>query len=110
MFYKLNELNLIKAEKKSISDVLIIPMVEDLSVPINIATKLRNNGIKTEIYLNNKKLKAKFKYADKLEIPYVIVIGEDEISQNIFKLKDMKTGEEKDISFNDTNFFDMFKN
>ena len=101
LFYKLNELNLIKAEKKSISDVLIIPMVEDLSVPINIATKLRNNGVKTEIYLNNKKLKAKFKYADKLEIPYVIVIGEDEIAQNIFKLKDMKTGEEKDISMDD---------
>ena len=101
LFYKLNELNLIKAEKKSISDVLIIPMVEDLSVPINLATKLRNNGIKTEIYLNNKKLKAKFKYADKLEIPYVIVIGEDEIAQNIFKLKDMKTGEEKDISMDD---------
>ena len=101
LFYKLNELNLIKAEKKSISDVLIIPMVEDLSVPINIATKLRNNGIKTEIYLNNKKLKAKFKYADKLEIPYVIVIGEDEISKNIFKLKDMKTGEEKEINMDD---------
>ena len=83
LFYKLNELNLIKAEKKSISDVLIIPMVEDLSVPINLATKLRNNGIKTEIYLNNKKLKAKFKYADKLEIPYVIVIGEDEIENKI---------------------------
>ena len=101
LFYKLNELNLIKAEKKSISDVLIIPMVEDLSVPINIATKLRNNGIKTEIYLNNKKLKAKFKYADKLEIPYVIVIGEDEIAKNKFKLKDMKTGEEKEISMDD---------
>lgn len=103
LFYKLNELNLIKAEKKSISDVLIIPMVEDLSVPINLATKLRNNGVKTEIYLNNKKLKAKFKYADKLEIPYVIVIGEDEISKNIFKLKDMKTGEEKEISIDDIN-------
>ena len=101
LFYKLNELNLIKAEKKSISDVLIIPMVEDLSVPINLATKLRNNGIKTEIYLNNKKLKAKFKYADKLEIPYVIVIGEDEIAQNKFKLKDMKTGEEKEINIDD---------
>lgn len=101
LFYKLNELNLIKAEKKSISDVLIIPMVEDLTLPINLATKLRNNGVKTEIYLNNKKLKAKFKYADKLEIPYVIVIGEDEISKNIFKLKDMKTGEEKDISMDD---------
>ena len=101
LFYKLNELNLIKAEKKSISDVLIIPMVEDLSVPITIANKLRKNGIKTEIYLNNKKLKAKFKYADKLEIPYVIVIGEDEVSQNKFKLKDMKTGEEKDIGLED---------
>ena len=110
LFYKLNELNLIKAEKKSISDVLIIPMVEDLSIPINIANKLRNNGVKTEIYLNNKKLKAKFKYADKLEIPYVIVIGEDEIAQNIFKIKDMKTGEEKEISIHDTNFFDMIKN
>lgn len=101
LFHKLNELNLIKAEKKSISDVLIIPMVEDLSVPINLATKLRNNGIKTEIYLNNKKLKAKFKYADKLEIPYVIVIGEDEIENNKFKLKDMKTGEEKEIGIED---------
>ena len=101
LFYKLNELNLIKAEKKSISDVLIIPMVEDLSVPINLATKLRNNGIKTEIYLNNKKLRAKFKYADKLEIPYVIVVGEDEIAKNKFKLKDMKTGEEKEINMDD---------
>lgn len=101
LFYKLNELNLIKADKKSISDVLIIPMVEDLSVPIKLATKLRNKGVKTEIYLNNKKLKAKFKYADKLEIPYVIIIGEDEINTNKFKLKDMKTGEEKELLFDD---------
>lgn len=101
LFYKLNELDLIKAEKKSISDVLIIPMVKDLSIPITLATKLRNNGIKTEIYLNDKKLKAKFKYADKLEIPYVIIIGEDEINTNKFKLKDMKTGEEKEVLFDD---------
>ena len=55
LFYKLNELNLIKTNKKSISDILIIPMTEDLSTAIRIATKLRNQGIKTEIYLNNKK-------------------------------------------------------
>ncbi len=97
LFYKLSELNLIKAEKKSISDVLIIPMVEDLSVPIKVANTLRGNGINTEIYLNNKKLKAKFKYADKLEIPYVIVIGEDEIEKQVVKLKNMQTGEEKEI-------------
>ena len=98
LFYKLQELNLIKADKKSISDVLIIPMVEDLRIPIEVANVLRNNGINTEIYLNNKKLKAKFKYADKLEIPYVIVIGEDEIEKRVIKLKDMKTGEEKEIN------------
>lgn len=98
LFYKLNELNLIKETKKSVADILIIPMIEDLSVPIKLATKLRNNGVKTEIYLNNKKLKAKFKYADKLQIPYVIVIGEDEIANNKFKLKNMETGEEKELS------------
>ena len=95
LFYKFNELNLIKAEKKSISQVLIVPMTEDLSFPIEIANQLRENGINTEIFLNDKKLKAKMKYADKLEIPYVIVIGEDEIQTGNFKIKNMKTGEEK---------------
>ena len=107
LFYKLNELNLIKTNKKSISDVIIIPMTEDLSTAIKIATKLRNQGIKTEIYLNNKKLKAKFKYADKLEIPYVIIIGEDEIQNNVVKLKDMKTGEEKEIPMDDLDNFKL---
>ena len=94
LFYKFNELQLIKAEKKSVADVLIISMVDDMEVPIKIASKLRNEGKKVEIYLNNKKLKAKFKYADKLEIPYVIIIGEDEIANNIVKIKNMETGEE----------------
>lgn len=95
LFYKLNEMNLIKADKKSISDVLIIPMVEDKTFPIQIATKLREQNINTEIFLNDKKLKAKMKYADKLEIPYVIVVGEEEVETGIVKIKDMKTGEEK---------------
>lgn len=98
LFYKLNEMNLIKAEKKSISDILIIPMVEDLEVPISVATKLRSLGINTEIYLNNKKLKAKFKYADKLKIPYVMVIGEEEIASNALTLKNMESGEETKVS------------
>ena len=98
LFYKLKELNLINVRKKSVADVLIIPMVEDLTVPIKVANILRDNDVNTEIYLNNKKLKAKFKYADKLEIPYVIVIGEDEIERRVVKLKDMKTGEEKEIN------------
>ena len=94
LFYVLNELNLIKPNKKSISDILIIPMLDDMSVPMSLATDLRNNGINTEIYLNDKKLKAKMKYADKLEIPYVIVIGEDEINSNEIKIKNMISGEQ----------------
>ncbi len=101
LFSKLNELNIIKADKKSVAEILIIPMVEDLKEPIKLATKLRNARINTEIYLNEKKIKAKFKYADKLEIPYVIVIGEDEIKENVVTIKNMKTGEEVKVSNNE---------
>lgn len=98
LFYKLNELNIIKATKRAVAEVLIIPMLENLTEPIKLATKLRKMGINTEIFLNNKKLKAKFKYADKLEIPYVVVIGEDEVKENKVTIKNMKTGEEEKIA------------
>ena len=94
LFYKLNELNIIKADKKSISDILIIPMTENMSVPLELGTELRKLKVNTEIYLNNKKIKAKMKYADKLEIPYVVVIGDNEIETNKVKVKEMATGEE----------------
>ena len=102
LFYVLNELNLIKAEQKSISKVLVIPMTEDLKVPIEIANTLRKQGINTEIYLNDKKLKAKMKYADKLQIPYVIIVGEDEIDSGIVKIRNMETGEEKEWNYNES--------
>lgn len=95
LFFVLNDLNLIKLQKKSISKVLIISMVEDISTSIKTANELRNAGINTEIYFDNKKIKAKFKYADKLEIPYVIVIGEDEIASKKLTLKDMETGNQE---------------
>ena len=98
LFYKLNELNLIKAEKNSMANVLIVPMTEDLEKPIELASSLRALDINTEVYLNDKKLKAKMKYADKLKIPYVIVMGDDEIATNKIKVKNMKTGEETETS------------
>jgi histidyl-tRNA synthetase len=100
LFYQLNELQLIQAQKSSMAEVLVIPMVEDMKEPIKLASELRNIGIPTEIYLNNKKLKSKMKYADKLQIPYVIVIGEDEIKAKKIKIKNMKSGEEAETSFN----------
>ena len=109
LFYKLNELQIIKAKRKSIADILIIPMLENLEEPIKLATKLRNEGINTEIYLNDKKLKAKFKYADKLEIPYVIVIGEDEIKSNEITLKNMMTGNEEKIPMDEKAIVNIVK-
>ena len=97
LFYKLKELNLINVRKRSVADVLIIPMVDDLTVPIKVANILRDNDVNTEIYLNNRKLKAKFKYADKLEIPFVAVIGEDEIEKQVVKIKEMKSGKESEV-------------
>ena len=99
LFYKLNELGLIKATKKSVADVLIVPMMDDMKEAIALGTNLRDDGVNTEIYLNDKKIKAKMKYADRLKIPYVIVVGENEVQANKLKVKNMETGEEKEASF-----------
>lgn len=99
LFYQLNEKNLINNCKKSIADVLIIPMTEEIDSCLNIATKLRSFGIKTEVYFANKKMKAKMKYANKLQIPYVIIIGDEEISTGRLSLKNMITGEQSTLNF-----------
>lgn len=109
LFYKLNELQLIKSDKYSMSDVLIIPMTEDMTKSIELASNLRKEGINTEVYLNDKKLKAKFKYADKLKIPYVVVIGEDEINSNIIKVKNMSTGEETPTELDAKKIYEIIK-
>ena len=95
LFFILNDLNLIKSNTKSISKVLIVSMIEDLKPAIETANALRKSGINAEIYFDNKKIKAKFKYADRLKIPYVIVIGEDEVASGKLTLKNMETGEQE---------------
>jgi len=109
LFYKLNELQLIKSDKYSMSDILIIPMLEDMTVAIQLASNLRKEGINTEVYLNDKKLKAKFKYADKLKIPYVVVIGEDEINTNTVKVKNMNTGDETSVELDAKKICEIIK-
>lgn len=97
LFYKLNELNALKEEQNSIAKVLVVSMVEDNSKALKVATELRSENINAEVYLENKKIKAKFKYADRLAIPYVIVIGEDEIANDTVTLKNMQTGEQETL-------------
>ena len=102
LFDQLNNLKLISSEEKSISKVLVISMCEkDNGEILKVATELRKSNINTQIYFEDKKIKAKFKYADKLQIPYVIIIGEDEIKTDTVTLKNMKTGEQETLKLED---------
>ena len=98
LFYKLNELNAIDANKKSMAELLVLPMAENIEKVIEIGSAIREAEIPTEIYLEDKKIKAKFKYADRLQIPYVAVIGDDEIASGKIALKDMRTGEQESLN------------
>ena len=98
LFSKLSELNILKEKDESISKVLVVSMTDDISRALEVATKIREEGINTDVYLENKKIKAKFKYADKLKIPYVAVIGEEEEKNGTVSLKNMETGEQEEMS------------
>ena len=80
-------------------DFYIIPLNTEL-YSLSVATKLRNMGYKVEIETNNRKLKKCIEYADKENIPYVIVLGSDEENTNIFKIKDMNKKIEYEVVFN----------
>ena len=94
LFDQLMDIGLIKSEKKSIADILIISMTEDFKYVTKVANKLRNEGKKVQIYYENKKIKNQFKYADKLQIPYTVVIGDDEVKEGKITIKNMETGEQ----------------
>ena len=103
LFYVLGEQGMLNPELPTApADVLILPMTEDLSPAITLATALRQAGIRTQLHCEQKKFKAKISYADKLSIPYVIFLGEDEISAGIVACKDMKSGEQTKLPVSET--------
>ncbi len=98
LFYQLRESNLIQFTDDSLTKIIVIPMEGCLDKAIEIANVLRENNINTQIYLEKGKMGKKFGYADKLNIPYALVIGEEEIKVNKYNLRDMKTGEQRLLS------------
>ena len=99
LFYVLGEQGMLNpALPTAPADVLILPMTEDLSPAIALATELRSAGIRTQLHCEEKKFKAKMSYADKLGIPYVIFLGEDEIRDSVVACKDMATGEQTKLT------------
>lgn len=81
------------------ADVLILPMTQDVDAAIALATRLRDEGIRVQLHCEKKKFKAKIAYADKLAIPYVIFMGEDEIQNHVIALKELATGEQTNTDF-----------
>lgn len=87
-------------------DIFIIPLDSECSnaasiESLNIACSLRALGYRVDVEFTGKKLKKSFEYANRENIPYVIVIGEDEVKNGKFKLKNMETGAETEIDIKD---------
>ena len=103
LFFILNEQGMLNEERNTApADVLLLPMVEDLSPAVELATRFRNAGVRVQLYGEQKKFKAKMNYADKIGVPFVVFLGEDEIREGVVACKDMKSGEQTKLGFEET--------
>ena len=103
LFYVLGEQGLLNPDLPTApADVLILPMTAELSPAVTLATRLRAAGVRTQLYTEQKKFKAKMSYADKLGVPYVVFLGDDEIAGNVVACKDMTSGEQTALPFAET--------
>jgi len=99
LFYVLGEQGYLNSALNTApADALVLPMTQDLGPAVRVATALREQGIRVQIYGEQKKFKAKMSYADKLGIPYVIFLGEDEIAAGKCGVKTLATGEQVTVS------------
>ncbi len=99
LFYVLQEQGLLAEENVSApADALVIPMSEEIAPAISAATVLREGGVRTQLYAEKKKFKAKMNYADKWKIPFVVLLGEDEINEGVVSVKNMDTGDQIKLS------------
>lgn len=91
--------NLMEVNTNSVTKVLIIPMTPNIDECLSLATSLRNANVNTEVFVEDTKFKNKLSYANKLAIPYVVIIGQDEIEGHYYTLKNMNTSEQKQLNF-----------
>ena len=95
LFYVLDEQGLLNPELPSApADALVLPMTSEPAAAIALAEQLRAAGIRVQLYGEQKKFKQKMAYADKLKVPYAVLLGEDEIAEGKCSVKNMKTGEQ----------------
>ena len=99
LFYVLDEQGLLNPQLPSApADVLVLPMTQDPAPAIALSQQLRSSGIRVQLYAEQKKFKQKMSYADKLGVPYAVLLGEDEIAAGKCSVKDMRTGQQVTVS------------
>ena len=103
LFYVLGEQGMLNPQLPTApADVLILPMTAELTPAIQLSTRLRAAGVRTQLYTEQKKFKAKMNYADKIGVPYVVFLGDDEVSAGVVACKDMVSGEQTTLPFDET--------
>ena len=99
LFYVLDEQGLLNPALPSApADALVLPMTEDPAPAIALAETLRESGLRVQLYGEQKKFKQKMAYANKLDVPFAVLLGEDEIAEGVCSVKNMKTGEQVKLS------------
>ena len=102
LYSKLREMDLIKVDKKSNIDVLVIPFnSEYIANAVSVANTLRSNNLVPEVYYLDKKMGQKFKYADRIGVSNVVILGSEEVSSNKVTLKNMESGNQEMITVED---------
>ena len=95
LFYVLDEQGLLNPALPSApADALVLPMLENPAAAIALAQTLRSEGLKVQLYGEQKKFKQKMAYANKLGVPYAVLLGEDEVNEGVCSVKNMATGEQ----------------
>ena len=95
LFYVLDEQGLLNpALPTAPADALVLPMTAEPGPAIALAEQLRSAGLKVQLYGENKKFKQKMAYANKLGVPYAVLLGEDEIAEGMCSVKNMASGEQ----------------
>ena len=95
LFYVLDEQGLLNPALPSApADALVLPMGGDAAPAIAVAEEIRTAGLRVQLYCEQKKFKQKMAYANKLEVPFAVLLGEDEIAEGKCSVKNMKTGEQ----------------
>ena len=99
LFYVLDEQGLLNPQLPSApADALVLPMTEDPAPAIALAQSLRTSGVRVQLYAEKKKFKQKMSYADKIKVPYAVLLGEDEINEGVCSVKNMVTGQQVKLS------------